>query len=111
MRDTTKKTLEILDKFPATRWDDNLLIAKVLQGYCNNKAESDIIETIIKRCPNNLAWFVRRRAIIQNGLWLYKPNQDVLDKREKHNQECKTMYWIDYKKEWFFGRLKRLFIK
>ena len=94
---------EILRKYPETRNSDRLLTIKYLQEFtCENETEKKLVEKLFNKCDLNLGTIIRRRAYIQNDMWMYKATERVRENRAKLQAE----YGIDYKLVKYFGRFK-----
>ena len=87
--------------------NDNKLwyIEFIQKNYCSNKVEQAIIEKVLKKALTQ-ATYKRKVAHIQNTLWLYQPNFDIKEVRQKQEEELHNKY-----SNWFFDAVARFFKK
>lgn len=87
-----KRVLYILDTFEETRNSDTELYIRYFEEFvCRTDEEKQIIKSLFNQAPW-LAWLTRRRADIQNRLWLYKATEEVQAMRKIKEEEIQEEF-------------------
>lgn len=106
-RNKSLKLEALLKKSASARNNSKQMYIEYLQEYyCLTEIEKAIIERVINKSASHRT-LKRAMAHLQNVKWLYQPDPDVKNKREKQEEEIRETY----KKDNLFTAIYRWFNK